>query len=497
MKQRKIIVCMSLILFLPVFLASEEMDKDLAQGFHSIKPFEAYMYCKTFSSPQFAGRLTGHEGYTAAAKWAAQKFKEWRLKPFSKTSGFLQAYPSPYVIIDQAEMKLFLTNKKGEEQKEGTMEEVQLEIGTDFLPLLFSDSGSSTAELVFAGWGICAPELEYDDFAGLDVNGKFILCFRGTPDPTDARYEKHDHHRYRMKTAKEKGALGLFYIYPEPIANPNGDWIKDFTPAIISEKVADRILKEKGIKSTDLKQDLLTYKRPLSFPLQSKIHFSVKSQNYPEATGYNVAGYVEGSDPLLKKECLVLGAHFDHCGQHSGFLFAGADDNASGSAVVMEIAEAFSELKRKPKRSVVFVLFAGEEKGLQGSNYFADHISPQFEKVEAMFNFDMVGEGDGASCAVGNKPEELKKTLEEADKSLQILKRVRTLQNVGVRGSDYAPFFLKGAACISFVSNGPHLSYHQTGDTIFRINPDIMADIARLAFLSAYNLADKPIRSLQ
>jgi len=174
-----------------------------------------------------------------------------------------------------------------------------------------------------------------------------------------------------------------------------------------------------------------------------------------------------------------------------GFLFAGADDNASGSAVVMEIARAFASLKKKPKRSVVFVLFGGEEMGLMGSTHFASHFPAQFDKIDSMFNFDMVGEGDGAGCAVSAKPEELKKVLEDADKHINTLRRARLIRGVGVRSSDYAPFFLKGAACISFSSNGPHLYYHLPGDTIYRINPDIMADIARLAFLTGFNWANR------
>jgi Zn-dependent M28 family amino/carboxypeptidase len=221
------------------------------------------------------------------------------------------------------------------------------------------------------------------------------------------------------------------------------------------------------------------------------VDFEIKSTHFPDSEGYNVVGYVQGSDPSLNKECLVFGGHFDHCGQHMGMIFPGANDNASGSAVVMEIAEAFSKLAEKPKRSVVFVLFGGEEMGLQGSSYFADHLPDAFDKVDSMFNFDMVGEGDGARCAVAGKPDELRQALQDADQSLHILKGVSVVKSVGVRSSDYAPFFQKGAACVSFFSNGPHLHYHLPGDTIYRINPDIMADIAKLAFLSGYSWANR------
>jgi hypothetical protein len=400
--------------------------------------------------PRYAGRHTGHEGYTEAAKWAAAKFKNWGLEPLSREQGYLQAYPSPYVIVDKASMTLLENDKK---------ERVELNPETDFLPMLASDSGDNTAGCVFAGWGI--------------------------------RFTPHDHHRHRMQTAKDLGALGVFYIYSSPLANPNMDLIEGFTPAIISEKVADMIFTEKGVKAADLRRDLQGYKRPIAFPLSAKVHFRVQSRNFPEGIGYNVVGYIEGSDPSLKKECLVYGGHFDHCGLHMGLLFPGANDNASGSAVVMEVAEAFSRLKKRPKRSVLFVLFGGEEMGLQGSTFFADHIPAPFERVDAMFNFDMVGEGDGVGCSLSPEHEDLKLALDKANERVDILSRTRFFRGVGVRGSDFAPFYQKGIPCISFASNGPHLAYHLSGDTIYRVNPDIMADTARLAFLTGVYLADR------
>lgn len=461
--------------------AAQAPDKDLMRGLNSIQPEEAYNLVKTMALPRYAGRHTGHEGYTKAARWAAQIYKQWGLKPISKQEGYLQEYPSPYVIVDHAEMNL-LTDKDQKREK--------LRAEVDFLPMLASDSGENTAALVFAGWGIHAPDLGYDDYAGLDVQGKFVLCFRGTPDRQDDRYQKHDHHRHRMLTAKDQGALGIFYIYSNPLANPNMDWIEGFTPAIISEKVADNIFAEKKITSVDLRRDLTTYKKPLSFSLSAKMEYRVESRAFPEGVGYNVVGYVEGSDPKLRSECLVFGAHFDHCGFHMDLLFPGANDNASGSAVVMEIGEAFALIKKRPKRSVVFVLFGGEEMGLQGSSYFVENVPSQFSQVAGMFNFDMVGEGDGAGCSLSPEPEELKHVLDKADAHVGILRRTRFFRGVGVRGSDFAPFYQAGIPCISFSSNGPHLAYHLSGDTIYRVNPDIMADIAKLAFLAGFYWAN-------
>lgn len=484
-----IVVAIFLLFSLTANPESSTLDPNLRNVLNSFEAFLPYELVKIMSSPQMAGRLTGDEGYTKAAKWAASKFKEWGLRPLDSRQGYLQSYPSPYTIIDQAEMSLSLASSSAGGKIE--FKEIKLTPATDFLPLLFSASGQKTGELVFVGWGISAPELNYDDYAGVDVKGKFVLCFRGTPDPARSEFQYHDEHRTRMKVAKEKGALGLIYIYPEVLANPNGDWQADFLPAMISEKVADLIFKEINSSTAELRKALETYKRPISFPLKSKLTYSVSSRHFAEGVGYNICGWIEGSEAKLKKELIVVGAHFDHCGQHIGLLFPGANDNASGSATVMAIAKAFASLKQKPKRSVMFVLFGGEEMGLQGSTYFAQHLPAGFEKVVAMFNYDMTGEGDGANCGLSAEPTELKEVLERANKEINIINSMRIIRQVGVRSSDFAPFFRKGIPVVSFSSNGPHLAYHQTGDTIFRINPEIMTKIAQVSFLAIYFWANR------
>ena len=479
-----------LVLFMSLASAGQILDKNLGEGLRSISPSEAYDIVKALASPEFAGRLTGHPGYTAAAEWAARKLGSWGVKPISGKDGYLQSYPSPYTIVDRAEMIVLLPDGDPDPVKGQAYTEMKLVPEKDFLPLLFSGSGDRTTEAVFAGWGISAPELGYDDYAGLDVKGRFVLCFRGTPDG-DKKYQFHDEHRTRMRTARDKGAIGLVYIYADVNSHTNGDRLEGFTPAMISEKVMDAILKEADSTTADLKRALTTWKRPVSFPLRAKVRLAVASRHFPQAVGYNVVGYVEGSDPKLRRECVVIGGHFDHNGTHMGLLFPGADDNASGSATVMEAGKAFAALARKPKRSIVVALFGGEELGLQGSTWFVDHVPGPFDKVAGMFNFDMTGEGDGLWGAVSAEPPEFKGAIEEADRSVKAVRGLGTIRGVGVRGSDFAPFFLKGIPSASLGSNGPHLAYHQTGDTIYRINPDIVADAAKVAFLAAYLWADR------
>jgi hypothetical protein len=442
---------------------------------------DVYGYCAEFADDRYAGRLTGHEGYTEAAKWAASRFREWGLKPVYGAEGYLLPFDCPYTLVKSSTMAII-----------GPGDSVRvLEIVEDFMPMLYTDGGETETGLVFAGWGIHAPELDYDDYEGIDATGKFVLCFRGTPDRSEEGYKEHDHHRKRMETAKEMGAAGLFYIYDEPMANPNGETIESFVCGMISGETGDTILSASGITSADLKRRLREEKRPDSFDLGWRASFSAAVEHFPEGIGYNAAAMLEGSDPELKQHCVILGAHLDHCGEHMGIIFPGAQDNASGSAAVMEIAQAYSLLGEAPKRSVVFVLFGAEEMGLLGSYSFADHAAENYAAIDAMFNFDMVGEGDGINGGITAGSGGLKETIHAADSTVSTLGRTWEIRKVGVRSSDYAPFFLKGSPCAAFFSNGPHLHYHKPGDTIYRINPHMMADAARLGFLAAFKWADR------
>jgi hypothetical protein len=456
------------------------LPPDLAAACAAIRPSKVYNTCKWLSLPQYRGRYPGTPEFRDVCDWVAARFAEWGLRPAGPDGSYLQPYPSPYTIVKDASLRLLLPGV-----------EVDLEPETDFLPLFYCDSGIVQAPLVFVGWGISAPELGYDDYSGIDVKGKFVLCFRGSPDREVEGFTEHDHHRNRMLTARDKGAVGLLYIYDNVNANPNGDRIENFLPLTITETIGDRILEQKKIKAAELKAELRETKEPRSFPLAASVDVSVTAEHFPDAEAYNVIGWIEGADPVLKNEFLLAGGHLDHCGEHMGLLFTGANDNASGSAVVMQAAEAFGRLATPPKRSVIFALFGSEERGLIGSKHLSANLPPMVGKLTAMFNCDMEGEGDGTGVVHSPDRPELRAAIEKADTAVGTVRRYSEFRRVGVRGSDFAPFYRDGVPCVAFWSNGPHLHYHQTGDTIYRINPDMLADVSRLLFLSVYYLAHR------
>lgn len=485
MKKRATVIIALLVLF-PLLTVGRSVPS--AVPGKAISADELYSWCKFLSGPQFAGRLTGHEGYAAAARWAAEKMRDLGLKPAYPGQGFLQPFPCAYTLVDSAEMTLLVPDKSAGEGASKAAERV-LVPREDFLPYFFSGSGSVEVEAVFVGWGISAPELGYDDYAGIDVKGKFVFCFQGTPRPSDPAFGPHNRHLVRQKTAREKGAAGIFYIQTAIVGSTNGDWKADFFPGVVSESVGDTLLAERSVTSAAVRQALKTYARPLSFPLKTRVRYAVQSTHIEKATTFNVVGILPGSDPKLRGEFLVIGGHLDHLGRQLGKTYYGANDNASGSAVVLGLAKAFSLLPSRPKRSIVFVLFAGEEMGLAGSRFFVDNPPPSLKTFGAMFNFDMNGVGNGLTCYRSRNGAELVAALQRADQPTRLLGDLEEATTPS--GSDYAAFLLKEIPFLSFFSNNFETKYHVPEDTYYQVNPDIMADIAGVAFRTAMLWADR------
>jgi Zn-dependent M28 family amino/carboxypeptidase len=201
----------------------------------------------------------------------------------------------------------------------------------------------------------------------------------------------------------------------------------------------------------------------------------------------NLVGMIEGNDSELKDEHLIIGAHLDHVGSQAGLLFPGANDNASGSAGVLEIAEAFQSSDLKPKRSILFVLFASEEQGLYGAEHFMENLNINPEKVTAMFNLDCVGYGDSIQIGNGKSSPELWGIINKIDEENSNLMVSETW---GGGGADATPFHKIGIPCLYFVSKYSYDHIHQPTDTPEMLNPTVFENIVKLAYLTARKVAD-------
>ncbi len=408
--------------------------------------------------PVYAGRLTGTAEATRAAEWIGSRLAGWGLTPAGDDRGWLQIYP---MIVTQQLERAQMDLLKGEYGP------VSYQEGNDFTVYLNSGSGKVTAPVLFVGFGISEPALGRDDYAGVDARGKILLIYRGLP-AGDQDWEFANERDYKMRTAAAHGAVGVLML-------DRGDWpIRGGTiheegyfaqlPALnISKKVA-RDLFAGSFRDLDaVIRDLP--QKPNSFTLQRTLKLQVRMRRIEPGRGENVVALLPGSDPVLRDEYILLGAHMDHNGVgKDGHLYPGADDNASGTAVVMELARVFAAQPDRPKRSLIFVTFGGEEQGLRGSRYFASHLPVPPGHIAAMLNFDMEGAGDGGAAMGGRNymPEVFRELTRNWSDSL--LGKTRFGRGWGGSGSDHYHFIEQGIPAIYFSSTGGHPWYHAMED---------------------------------
>lgn len=441
----------------------------------------AYATVDRLTAVDFGGRLTGTEGYAAAAAWAAAQFRAAGLKPLPGMPDYLHRFTLTVGGVESASMAL-LPAKEGDEREE-------LKAFEGFLPLLFSGSGDVTAEVVFVGYGITAPEMGRDDYAGIDVTGKVVMALRGAPD--DKRdWLAHNSHRARTANAKAHGAAG--YLFAESaIANPNGEPIDGLAMAAISEDVANALLSGRGIALAEVRK-VLAAGGVASFATGRSVHLAVAARPPHRAEAGSVIGWLPGSDPSVASDYVIVGGHLDHVGNWP-VLLPGADDNASGSATVMEIARAAARLQPRPRRSILFVLFGGEECGLLGSKALAAHLPESLGRCVGVYNLDMVGAGTGALVSGGENYPALYQALERARDRAQPGMPLAAGRSEGEPRADHGPFQAAGISAVSlFGSGGNHHGYHSGEDTIWWITPKAMEAIGRVVLLAAVDVADAP-----
>ncbi|HTX89208.1 MAG TPA: M28 family peptidase [Bacteroidales bacterium] len=373
-----------------------------------------------------------------------------------------------------------------------TVNDFQGTLQKDFIPVSYSSDGSLTVPAVFAGYGfdINTDSLKWNDYDGVDVKGKWVMILRADPelDNNDSKFIPYTDLRGKVLTAKDHGAGGVLVVTPValdkddklmPLHSENNDVTSGIPVINIKREVANLILKSKGVTIDSLERKLNKTRMPFSFELPVTVEAAAELI-MKKAQTENVIGMIEGSDSLLKKEYIVVGAHYDHLGfggEGSGSrmpdtvaIHNGADDNASGSAMVMELAGKIGGMRSGLKRSIIFICFSAEEMGLIGSKYFVDHPVVDLKKIDAMFNFDMVGRFDTSKNSI---------SVSGTGTSLQsdsILKKYETGLKFqvthspdGYGPSDHASFYSDNIPVFYFTT-GAHTDYHTPFDDADKIN---------------------------
>jgi Peptidase family M28/PA domain len=509
-----------------VMNSSEDVSA-AANGIH-LEDIRARMFF--LSNSDMAGRLIGTPEHTVAAHYIESEFMRLGLKPGGDDNSYFQSFDLESAWPDK-EKGAVLEATVGSKQK-------HFLLGHDFNPWWVQGVKSESAQgpIEFLGYGINAPEYGYNDFAGVDLHGKIAMVLEREPQADDAKSKfrgtwdtYHAYGWFKIEQIRRAGASAVLIVNPAfkfkearvPSAPPNytlpqpnysmagGLW--DFPVFMITSETADFLLSGTGKSVEGLQKQIDDSLKPNSFELPTvtvNAEKNFKSQQLLK--GRNVIGVLEGSDPELKKQYVVVSGHYDHMGIVSGRIYAGADDDASGVVATLEVAQAFVQAGLKPKRSFVFVCFDAEEQGLLGSNYYIEHPTVPLAATVANINMDMIGR-DEESLTWNTTAEksrnmvnivgtlynpDLRRVIEQQNKSvglnLDFKTDTRDPESWFAR-SDHFWFATRGIPQVLF-NTGAQPDYHTENDTWDRINYPKMTKIIQLIFLTAAQVADQPER---
>lgn len=465
-------------------------DQEILKVMHSISSHTLLDYVKELASEKYEGRLTGTEGYRASMDWVASHLRKWGVTPAGDGGTYFQAFPIAYTLVfNDCEVALHLAYKGAKIKKSYKYEE-------EFIPGSTSGSGEVTAEVVYVGYGITAPELGYDEYADVDVHGKIVLMEREVPVSPDEdpelfkKWRPYSFHQYKLENAAAHGARGMLYNYG-PIGNPNNSYKEGFIYSHVGQAVVEDVFAGTGMDHKATVEKIKKILKPQSFAAGKIVTIKNHTEHHPEGVGFNVIGVLEGSDPVLKNELIVVGAHLDHLGRCYEIM-PGANDNASGVAVAMGIAEALARLPVRPERSVVFLLFGSEEQGVLGSEYYLEHPAFPLDKTAALINMDGVGCGDTIDALAAKNFPDFWSYFDHAN-ATYIHRQVSpsSFANIARPRLDAARFLWKGVPTISFSVSGASSFYHITKDNIDTITPEILEDLAQLLYLAVLDMANQ------
>ena len=447
------------------------------------------------ASDELKGRKSGETGDLLAAEYIRTKFKNAGLELMYE-NGFQK-----FNLVTSAEIgegnKLVLNTNLYEVEKH-------------FLPYAFSANTSVSAQIVFAGYGLEVDKdtLQWNDYKDMDVSGKWVLALQGDPDLENPQspYIEFSSERSKALFASDRNAAGLILVAGKKFSETDQltslifdkNSARYSIPVIqVTREVANKMLDGSKMTIEKLEAEIDSLNRTINMKLNSMVSVTV-NVNQKETETQNVVALLSGTDNNLKNDYVVVGAHFDHLGMGGPGtgsrvtdtigVHNGADDNASGVAAVIQLAEKLAAGK-KNKRSIIFVAFGAEEMGLVGSKAFTNKPPVETEKMVAMFNFDMVGRLDpnsnGLSIGGTQTSKETETLLTDLNTGFEL-----AFSPEGVGPSDHASFYLQNIP-VFFISTGAHSDYHTPLDDAELINYEGAKKVADYSYLVISEIASR------
>lgn len=520
------------LLFCGVFSYSQKVTP----GADKINSADMEAYLSFLASPSMKGRSNGEKELDITVNYLASQAKLMGLKPANGNS-YLQPYTLMKKSIDRerSEIRILTSGYDSVHFKEPIYQ-------------LFPNGASDfeiEGEVIFAGYGIKADNYNYNDLEGLNPEGKILLVMNRSPLSEDGS-------EYLFQGSMWSSMMGIqpkmtFLMFSKAkaviiVSDPKSGcssveqqypgiageleslkYLKGSKPLIIDmpamprimfvhRKIADELLKGTGNTLENLQKEIDSEIKPKSFLIPGKRIRIIEASRTDEITMNNVAAWIEGSDPELKKEIVIFSGHADHIGETGGTVNPGADDNASGCAAILEIAQAFQSLEKKPPRSVLFLWVTGEEIGLFGSQSYVENPLFPLENTVADLNMDMIGRVRGSAdttentpmtdktglfVITGNQSKELVDIANEVDSKTALdldysLSGKNHPLQLFSRSDHYN--FVKKDIPVLFFSTGLHTDYHKSGDTPDKIDYEKMELVTRTIFEIGYNVASRKKR---
>ncbi len=469
----------------------------------AITPEGTMEHVKFLASDDLKGREAGTPEGRRAADYVAARFRSAGLEPCGEQGTFFQAVKISGETQPGPDSTVSLLAGAGERV---------LVPGTDFRPLGLAANPEGAGILVFAGYGITAPEAGYDDYAGLDVAGRVVLILASVPKEADPSAPFAGRLRYahggiarKAKNAAEHGAAGFVLVSGPATKEIEGDILtgipfKAPIPGVqVTRRAATDLCAAAGHDLRAAQEAIENTGKPASFSVSARVRLRATTVD-ANTLAHNVIGRLPGRDAAAASEVVVLGGHYDHVGigtfgsrtNARGQIHNGADDNASGISGVMAIAEAVSAAGLRPRRTILFLGFAAEEKGLLGSAFYCRQPVVPLAQTVAMVNLDMIGRGQNRWCAVNGVG-----TSPGFREMMERLNRRAGLEAVYFDGgrapSDNDSFYMRGIP-ILMLFTGLHEDYHTPTDDWEKVEADTLARSARLAFLATWEIAEMPQR---
>ncbi|HEX2935103.1 MAG TPA: M20/M25/M40 family metallo-hydrolase [Bacteroidales bacterium] len=498
-------------LLLIVGISFHTSAQNITKALNTITTEKIKAHIDYLASDSMKGRNTPSPELELAAQYIQNEFKRYGIKPVNNS--YFQHVPIYSLSLGKENSATIFKN--GEERK--------LAFKTDIVPFEMSADTTVKAEVAFVGYGITAPEYGFDDYKGIDVKGRivFVLSHEPLEDKESSVFNgkkatKYSDISYKVENAIAHGAAGLIlvtdplthllilprgYAWPTLTSSTNENKVVYLKETTVTRKIPVFHMGKDGAEfmmgSMDslerLQSAIDKSLQPHSFLLKNTVIEMRSSVIETDLNCKNVVGFIKGTDKKIADEVVIIGAHYDHVGKErthkpgEDYIYNGADDNASGTTAMLSVAEAFSEMKVKPLRSILFIAFTGEEQGLYGSKAYVKAPLCPLNKTVAMLNLDMVSRNSVDSLfleSAGRSPE-LTQVVKKANEGINFT--LLTGSNKFQGGSDHAPFYYQKIPFVFFFA-GLHSDYHTVRDNPDLVNHTKIAKVARLVFKTAWDV---------